>query len=290
MAPRKSPLELKGSGGVHALSFLAGGNRVVGVGRSSDVIDKVFLWDASTGSLLLSRTVQTGYLTCVTASVDGELIAMGNTSGEIFLLLTRGLEGIQSYRLPRLDFDPEAQLVPKEDVTSIALSGDGRVAVASWNRPAYVWNTDKRLPPLAPISLAGHVTLQESLWEDAILNLCFSPDWKVLVGHSRFGGTCIWDAETGAVRRRLEGRGDNVAIGAGATAFPLQAMSLGVETVISDAVTAVPFAWFPVPLDNLRTVPTGHTWVGMTWHSPDVEYTSVLRLMPGAEGITQHSG
>lgn len=55
---------------------------------------------------------------------------------------------------------------------------------------------------------------------------------------------------------------DVEAIAAGPSRFPFRALHRGLETVIEDAATAAPVAWFPVPLDHIKTFPNGRAWVG----------------------------
>ncbi|MBI4517167.1 MAG: hypothetical protein HY699_15280 [Deltaproteobacteria bacterium] len=60
----------------------------------------------------------------------------------------------------------------------------------------------------------------------------------------------------------IQATGDAEAIAAGPSRFPFRALRRGLETVIEDAATAAPVAWFPVPLDHISTFPDSRAWVG----------------------------
>ncbi len=72
----------------------------------------------------------------------------------------------------------------------------------------------------------------------------------------------VWDAVSGECREVIQGWGDVEAIAAGPSRLPFRALHRGLETVIEDAATAAPIAWFPVPLDHISTFPNGRAWVG----------------------------
>ncbi|MBI4517170.1 MAG: hypothetical protein HY699_15295 [Deltaproteobacteria bacterium] len=72
----------------------------------------------------------------------------------------------------------------------------------------------------------------------------------------------VWHAASGECREVIQGRGDVEAIAAGPSRFPFRALRRGLETVVEDAATAAPVAWFPVPLEHIKTFPNGRTWVG----------------------------
>jgi len=76
----------------------------------------------------------------------------------------------------------------------------------------------------------------------------------------------VWDAASGECREVIQGTGDVEggveAIAAGPSRFPFRALRRGLETVIEEAATPAPVAWFPVPLDHIKTFPNGRAWVG----------------------------
>ena len=60
----------------------------------------------------------------------------------------------------------------------------------------------------------------------------------------------------------IQGTGDVEATAAGPSRSPFRALHLGLETVIEDAATAAPVAWFAVLLVHISTFPNGRGWVG----------------------------
>lgn len=73
----------------------------------------------------------------------------------------------------------------------------------------------------------------------------------------------VWDAESFACVEIIEGiYRDLAVIGHGSTQFPWHAIFQGPETVIEEAATGQPAAWFPAAPYNIATSPAAHTWAG----------------------------
>jgi WD40 repeat protein len=72
----------------------------------------------------------------------------------------------------------------------------------------------------------------------------------------------LWDCASGDCLEVIEGKTDLAALAAGPAAFPLRAVSPGLETVIESAATGAVIAHWPVALTALTTHPGGRTWAG----------------------------
>ncbi len=72
------------------------------------------------------------------------------------------------------------------------------------------------------------------------------------------------------------------AIAAGASEFPLRALSRGQETIVEQAKDGKPMAWFPMPLQSIVTHPSGRDWAG----SED-KHLDIITLEGGDKPMTQ---
>jgi WD40 repeat protein len=184
----------------------------------------------------------------------------------------------------------------EDTVTSVALNADGTTIVgSSWNNKVRVWDAasgeERRVLPGHPGWAGGSVALSADgrtivigtngdgivrVWdaasgeerrvlrghEDTVRSVALSGDGTTIVSGSADGTVRVWDAASGRCREVIEGKGDVEAIAAGPSLFPLRALGRRLETVIEDAFTAAPVAWFPVAIDHILTFPGGRSWVG----------------------------
>lgn len=81
----------------------------------------------------------------------------------------------------------------------------------------------------------------------------------ILGSADRTGWVC--DAASGECREVIRAPATSTPLPP-ARRFPFRALGRVQETVIEDAATAAPVAWFPVPLDHIAPFPNGRAWVG----------------------------
>ena len=98
--------------------------------------------------------------------------------------------------------------------------------------------------------------------KDGVASVSFSADSRRLASASWDKTVRVWDAATGECIEVREGHGDAATIAGGARAFPLRAVWRALETVMEDAATGEPVAWFPAALNRIATHPYGCAWAG----------------------------
>jgi hypothetical protein len=85
----------------------------------------------------------------------------------------------------------------------------------------------------------------------------FDAAGRHIVSGSRDNTVRVWDADRGVCLEVIPGKGDVMAIAAGAVSYPWRALLRGLETVIERASDGQAVAWFPNALDNIVTHPSG---------------------------------
>jgi WD40 repeat protein len=138
------------------------------------------------------------------------------------------------------------------DVSCIAYSPDGRLLATAAGSRIHVWDatSGKRR-----FTCKGHT--------NEIMGVAFSPDGRRLFSMSWDQTIRIWDVRRGKEEGVIQGTGDLKAIAAGSDTFPYRVIERVDETVIEDAVTGTPVAWFPEPLAMVVTHAGGRTWAGV---------------------------
>ena len=134
-------------------------------------------------------------------------------------------------------------------VTSVALSADGTTIVSG--------SDDETVRVCVAASGAQRRALRH---EARVHSVALSADGTTIASGSWDDTVRVWDAASGECREVIHGTGareaDVEAIAAWPSRFPFCALRRGLETVIEDAATATPVAWFPCPSMTSRPSPT----------------------------------
>lgn len=236
----KEVLCLKGNcGSVETIAFSADG-RLIAAGTWNDTI---CLWAVHDGRLLHTLQGKESLLRALAFSSDSRWLVSGAVDNAIRLWDVRTGQELRRY---------EGQ---EGSIFSLSLSPDGRwLASGAGDNTVRIWEvaTGREVH-----RLVGH--------QGQVTGIAFSPDGQNLVSANEYGEPemRVWDINTGACLEVLEGCGDALSIAAGSEVFPYRALRRRLETVIEDALTAVPVAWFPIPLTRIMTHPSGRIWAGV---------------------------
>jgi WD40 repeat protein len=95
---------------------------------------------------------------------------------------------------------------------------------------------------------------------DEVTSVACDLEGRRIVSGSEDNMVRVWEAESGACLKVIEGSGDVAAIAAAGAAFPWHALRRGLETVIEPAAGGNPIAWFPAALDHITTHPSRRIW------------------------------
>ena len=133
----------------------------------------------------------------------------------------------------------------------VAFSPDGQRIISGDESSVRVWDAVSG-KPLA--CLMGH--------DDLVLRVTYSFDGSRIVSSSWDGTTRVWDADSGECMEVIRGPTDVAANARGSARNPWLIVNRNHETIVEDAVTARPTAWFPGTLDFIATAPGGRAWAG----------------------------
>ena len=202
------------SEGAGAIAFSPCGRTLV----SANWLDRtVQLWDVSTqervGGLQLRERY---YVTDLTLSLDGNILAIGNLSGEI------ALWDIATQQQTALLDIPE-----RGGVRTLAFSPDGGLLAAATTQSAYATICLWDLPTQTLVgSLKEHTTrrhdeeLRKLNYDHGVSCITFSPDGKILASCSDDGSVRLWDvANQSEVALFLEDEADKAYLGVNVVAF-----------------------------------------------------------------------
>jgi len=245
-------------GSVTSVAYSSNGRRII-----SWSWDKtVRVWDAESGAKL---AVLRGHETCVNSaaySPNGRRIVSGS-GGAMF-------NGAEDNTVRVWDAKSGAELAVlrghKSYVNSVAYSPDGRRIVSgSDDKTVRVWD-GKSGAELAV--LRGH--------DGSVRSVVYSPNGRRIVSTSREMTVRVWDAQSGECLEVIDGKGDVVAIAAGAAIFPWRSLETPMETVVEDVSTGQKLAWFPKRLNAIVTQPSSCIWAGgLDYHLYIVELTGL---------------
>jgi WD40 repeat protein len=222
-------------GYVRSVVISADGQRIVSGSRDNTVR----VWNAVSGAELCVLRGHEGWVESVAISADGQRIVSG--SNDKTVRVWDAATGAELRVLRGHDF-----------VESVALNADGSRIASGWrDKTVRVWDAVNGAELAV---LRGH--------ESWVTQLSFSPDGRRIVSGEalRSKTVRVWDIASGKCLDERRGRGDVYAIAAGASIFPLRALGRDLETVIEDARTGEPVAWFPVTPDDIASLPDGRTW------------------------------
>jgi WD40 repeat protein len=244
---------LRHQGEVTSMAFSPDYSRIV-----TGCKDKtVQIWDVESGERRFVLRGHEHHVCSVAYSPDGKQIV----SGEGVYLPDNYLESVydgtgtggvvdKTVRVWDAETGEQLCVLPWTDCTTVAYSPDSTQIVGGYF-DLWVWDlaSAKRRAVLR-----GH--------ERQITSVAFSPDGTVIFSGSYDNTARVWDADSGACLKIIDGVGDLIAIAAGAKAFPWRALKRDLETVVEESATGKPIAWFPIALDHITTHPTGRCWAG----------------------------
>ncbi len=239
-----------GRGRVNSVCFSPDGACIA----SSSWDNTVRVWDASTGTCLRTLEGHTDPVWSVSFSPDGARIASSSWDNTVRVwdastgTCLRTLEG---------HTDP---------VWSVSFSPDGaRIASGSLDKTVRVWDaaTGECLR-----TLEGHM--------DWVLSVSFSRDGTRIASGLLYHTVRVWDAATGECLEIIQGTGNTASIAAGSAARPFRALARKGATVIEEAASGAPVAWFPAEIKLITTDATGQVWAGSSGN-----YLALIRLEKG---------
>jgi WD40 repeat protein len=137
-------------------------------------------------------------------------------------------------------------------VTSVAFDAVGRRIVSgSQDKTVRVWDAESGR---ALACLRGH--------ESSVRSVAFDAGGRRIVSGSWDDTVRVWDADRGVCLEVISGKGDVLAIAAGAASYPWRALRCRLETVIERASDGQAVAWFPAALHSIVTHASGRIWAG----------------------------
>lgn len=239
-------------GGILAISYSPDGKKTV----SGSFDRTVRVWDVQTGREICCLSGHQDRVTTVAFSPDGKQVASGSRDNSVRIWSLERREELFCFRIPEEQESHEVYGF-QHYVMSITYSPVDGCKIVSGNRDGTVRVFDMETKRQI-LCIRAH--------KHFINHVAYSADGSRIVSDSYDNSIKIWDAGNGECIRQFSGMGDVCAVAAGSEACPLRAMMPGGETIIENAHTGEPVAYYPLVLGNVQISRKAHVMAGHTWN------------------------
>jgi len=212
----------KQKGSVYAATFSPDGKKIA----SGSGVDSIKIWDTGTGKELLTFTGHTSWVTSVSFSPDGKKIASGSwdnsikiwdaeTGNEITNLLGSENESFVGFYFTE-DSNRVISCDSSGGILIWEINGSGKVKMIckqvpqinclSFNKNAkFIARgfNDGSIKLLNASDLSEYSTIR--IHDSSLIDICYSPDGKLIASGDEKGLIKIWEPESGTVRISIQG-------------------------------------------------------------------------------------